>query len=106
MWRGRAEWWSVGEWAAGLGIVTALVAAVPGFIDYFRSVPPKSSAKKRATYHMAVNLTCVGLFAIAWGESISHAVSGELQIENCKYQIANIGGARRGSGLCEPPAGA
>ena len=44
----------------------ALVAAVPGFIDYFFTVPPNSSAKRRATLHATVNLTAVVLFAIAW----------------------------------------
>jgi nitrite reductase/ring-hydroxylating ferredoxin subunit/uncharacterized membrane protein len=48
------------------GIAMALVAAVPGFIDYFYTVPPESSGKKRATKHMLTNLTVVALFAIAW----------------------------------------
>ena len=51
---------------AAAGIVTALLAAVPGFVDYFFTVPPNSSAKGRATKHMLANLTAVGLFAAAW----------------------------------------
>jgi nitrite reductase/ring-hydroxylating ferredoxin subunit/uncharacterized membrane protein len=58
--------WMMGAWLAIAGIATALVAAVPGFIDYFGTVPPDSSAKQRATYHMAVNLGAVGLFVVAW----------------------------------------
>jgi nitrite reductase/ring-hydroxylating ferredoxin subunit/uncharacterized membrane protein len=44
------------------GVITALTAAVPGFIDYLFSVPPQSSGKTRATKHMAVNLISVVLF--------------------------------------------
>ena len=48
-----------------LGLGSALMAAVPGLIDYTFSVPPKSSARERATSHMLVNLSAVGLFAAA-----------------------------------------
>jgi uncharacterized membrane protein/nitrite reductase/ring-hydroxylating ferredoxin subunit len=47
------------------GIAAALVAAIPGFIDYFFTVPPKSSGKRRATKHMLLNLSAVTLFAVA-----------------------------------------
>lgn len=46
-------------------IITALVAAVPGAIDYFFTVPPKSSAKKRATQHALINITVVVLFIMS-----------------------------------------
>jgi nitrite reductase/ring-hydroxylating ferredoxin subunit/uncharacterized membrane protein len=62
----RPGWWTTGGRLGLLGIATALVAAVPGFIDYFSTVPPNSSGKRRATKHMAVNLTAVVLFAAAW----------------------------------------
>jgi hypothetical protein len=41
------------------------VAAMPGLVDYF-FLPPQSSAKRRATIHMALNLSAVGLFAVGW----------------------------------------
>jgi nitrite reductase/ring-hydroxylating ferredoxin subunit/uncharacterized membrane protein len=44
------------------GVITGITAAVPGIIDYLFSVPPGSSAKRRATKHMAVNLTAVAAF--------------------------------------------
>ncbi|HWN17393.1 MAG TPA: DUF2231 domain-containing protein [Gemmatimonadales bacterium] len=62
----RPAWWTTGSYLSLLGIVAALIAAVPGFIDYFMTVPPKSSGKKRATKHMLVNLGAVILFAAAW----------------------------------------
>jgi uncharacterized membrane protein/nitrite reductase/ring-hydroxylating ferredoxin subunit len=62
---GHATWWSTGEYLAILGIVAAFLAAVPGFIDYFRTVPPKSSGKRRATKHMLLNLSAVTIFIVA-----------------------------------------
>jgi len=63
---GRAEWWTTGGHLVLVGVVAALVAAVPGFVDYFATVPPQSSGKQRATRHMAANLAAVVLFAVAW----------------------------------------
>ena len=62
----RPSWWTTGGYLGLVGIAAALVAAVPGFIDYFNTVPPRSSGKQRATRHMAVNLGAVVLFALAW----------------------------------------
>lgn len=47
------------------GIAMGIVAAVPGFIDFLSTVPPDSSAKKRAATHGLLNLCMVALFAIA-----------------------------------------
>jgi nitrite reductase/ring-hydroxylating ferredoxin subunit/uncharacterized membrane protein len=62
----RPLWWTVGGHLAIAGIVTALVAAVPGFVDYLYTVPPRSTGKRRATRHMIANLSAVALFAAAW----------------------------------------
>jgi nitrite reductase/ring-hydroxylating ferredoxin subunit/uncharacterized membrane protein len=48
-----------------LGLASALAAAVPGLIDYTFAVPPKSSAKTRATNHMFANLSALACFALA-----------------------------------------
>jgi nitrite reductase/ring-hydroxylating ferredoxin subunit/uncharacterized membrane protein len=59
-------WWVTTSYALIFaGIATALIAAVPGFIDYVYAVPPNSSARRRATMHMIVNLAAVSLFAVA-----------------------------------------
>ena len=63
---GRPLWWTVGAHLAVAGIVMGLVAAVPGFIDYLYTVPPRSTGKRRATRHMLVNLSAIALFAIGW----------------------------------------
>ena len=62
----RASWWTTGSHLAAAGVVMALVAAVPGFVDYFYTVPPRSTGKGRATRHMIVNLLAVTLVAVAW----------------------------------------
>lgn len=58
--------WTTGAHLAVAGVVMALVAAVPGFLDYRHTVPPESSGKARATKHMLVNLGAVALFFAAW----------------------------------------
>lgn len=55
-------WWTTAAYLSVAGVISAFVAAVPGFIDYLMAVPPRSSGKRRATYHMTVNLTATGLF--------------------------------------------
>jgi nitrite reductase/ring-hydroxylating ferredoxin subunit/uncharacterized membrane protein len=47
------------------GIIFALLAAIPGIIDYRYSVPPDSSAKKRATRHGLTNTVMVLIFSLA-----------------------------------------
>jgi nitrite reductase/ring-hydroxylating ferredoxin subunit/uncharacterized membrane protein len=61
----RPAWWTTGGYLAPVGIAAALLAAVPGLIDYLKSVPPRSSGKQRATTHMIVNLSAVALFALS-----------------------------------------
>src|SRR5690606_25836778 len=46
-------------------IISALLAAIPGSIDYFFTVPPKSSAKKRGAKHGLLNVGIVVIFIIA-----------------------------------------
>src|SRR5215218_9645980 len=59
---GNANLWQTGYYLGIAGLIGAVLAAVPGAIDYFYSVPPKSSAKKRATQHAVINLINVGIF--------------------------------------------
>jgi nitrite reductase/ring-hydroxylating ferredoxin subunit/uncharacterized membrane protein len=57
--------WRTAFYLNAAGIVTGLIAAVPGLIDYFWTVPPRSSGKRRATKHLLVNVTAIVLFALA-----------------------------------------
>ncbi|MCU7552004.1 Rieske 2Fe-2S domain-containing protein [Chitinophagaceae bacterium LB-8] len=59
------SFWQTGYYLSIAGITGALLAAVPGAVDYFFTVPPNSSAKKRATKHALINLLNVFLFGFA-----------------------------------------
>lgn len=48
------------------GIAFALLAALPGLVDFVYTVPPKSSAKKRAAQHGIINVTMLAFFTIAF----------------------------------------
>lgn len=62
---GKPNLWTTGKYLEALGILSALVTAVPGIIDYFYTVPPKSSAKSRAGKHGLINISMVIIFAAA-----------------------------------------
>lgn len=68
----RAAWWAIAA-----GIVTALMAAAAGAVDYFNSVPPHSTAQKTARTHGLLNVGIVVLFSIGlWLRSDGPAVGG------------------------------
>jgi uncharacterized membrane protein/nitrite reductase/ring-hydroxylating ferredoxin subunit len=47
------------------GLSFALIAAIPGLIDFIFTVPPKSTGKKRAAKHGLINTAVVLLFGAA-----------------------------------------
>jgi uncharacterized membrane protein/nitrite reductase/ring-hydroxylating ferredoxin subunit len=47
------------------GVAMAVVAAIPGLIDYLHTVPPESSAKNRASTHAFLNVSMLALFGTA-----------------------------------------
>jgi uncharacterized membrane protein len=47
------------------GIGMSVLAAVPGLIDFIYTVPPKSSAKKRASKHAIMNVCMLALFCVS-----------------------------------------
>lgn len=57
--------WSTGAHLAFAGVVTGVVAAIPGVIDFIYTVPPNSSGKKRALRHMLSMVSAMVLFAFA-----------------------------------------
>lgn len=62
LWTDNPMWAHVAFWTIVAGVVSALVAAVPGFIDYL-TIPNGTRAKSVATLHMILNLIIVALFA-------------------------------------------
>ena len=60
-----ATWGHTASWLDIGGVVMGLIAAFPGLIDYFATVPPNSTAKSRATKHMLLNVTIIAIFFFA-----------------------------------------
>lgn len=56
-------WYDIAFWSGIAAIVTALVAALPGFGDYF-TVARNTDARNIATFHMLLNLSIVGLYFV------------------------------------------
>src|SRR5947208_15829629 len=50
-------------WNIGAGVVGALLAAVPGFVDWLGLT---GRAARIGTYHMLLNLAAVAIFAVNW----------------------------------------
>ena len=69
---GNSEAWRIVAFYILAGvIVTALIAAVPGFIDLLSIHEPK--LKRVALAHMIINLVAVAIFAIDWWLRLRHA---------------------------------
>jgi uncharacterized membrane protein len=62
---GRPAWAEISGVAIGVGVVTALVAAVTGFIDY-TGLAAGSRVRSIATSHMVLNLVQVALYAASF----------------------------------------
>lgn len=74
---------------AGIGF--ALLAAIPGFIDFLYTVPPKSSGKKRAAQHGITNVIMLVCFIIAFfyrrNETSNHYFLASLEIIGVSLMI-------------------
>jgi nitrite reductase/ring-hydroxylating ferredoxin subunit/uncharacterized membrane protein len=62
----RPGFWTTGGYLIVAGVLMGLVAAIPGTIDYFSTVPPDSTGRQRAQKHALANGSALVLFAIAW----------------------------------------
>jgi len=60
---GNPLWRTIAFWNIGAGVIGALLAAVPGFVDY---LDLDGRARRLGTYHMVLNLAAVALFAVNW----------------------------------------
>ena len=92
--------WITGAYLGLAGIATAVLAAVPGTIDYFFTVPPRSSAATRATRHMLANLSAVALFAVAWwlrGAIDARPAVPQLALEVLALALLGAGGYMGGT---------
>lgn len=57
-------WYRLGFFSNMAAVGTALLAAIPGFIDWAFGVPNQTAAKRDGLIHMVLNLVTLGLFAI------------------------------------------
>lgn len=57
-------WYKLGYFSNMAAVASAVVAAIPGFIDLAMGVPKDTSAKKDGMIHMLLNVFTLGFFAI------------------------------------------
>lgn len=75
---GDVFWYDLAWWTMAGGIVGALLAAVPGLIDYF-GVARHSRAQATATAHMLINLSVVAVYAASLYLRLDHgALTGTM----------------------------
>jgi uncharacterized membrane protein len=60
---GNSTMRTVAFWNVGVGVIGALLAAIPGFVDWFSL---SGRAARLGTYHMLLNLGAVAIFAVNW----------------------------------------
>ena len=57
-------WFRAAFYANVAGVIAAVVAAIPGIVDYFGAIPEKDQAKRVAKTHIAFNTVALVLFAV------------------------------------------
>src|SRR5438874_5389681 len=90
---GNAYLFAASFYSAVAGIVGALLAAVPGAIDWLTVVPPNSSAKKRGAIHGSLNvLILIAFLVIAFrrGGAANPADGVELTISTIAIVVLGI----------------
>jgi len=62
---GNGYWSEIAYWLITVGIVSGLLAAVFGVIDFLR-IPTGTRARRIGVYHGLGNVVVVGLFGLSW----------------------------------------
>lgn len=84
---------TVARYLVPAGVVAGLIAAVPGIIDYQESVPPRSSARDRATKHALINTVALALFTAGWLlKRRSHRTLMPLLLQTAGTAAISVGG--------------
>lgn len=63
---GTTGWTVVSFWMIAAGVISGLIAAIPGLIDLLTVVPSGSRAAQIGLYHGIGNVVVVLLFAASW----------------------------------------
>lgn len=71
---GSNQWEMVAFWMIGAGIISGLVAAVFGLLDW-SAIPSGTRAKNVGLVHACVNVSAVALFLVSWLMRKGHPVS-------------------------------
>lgn len=67
MWDGDAAWFRASFVATAIAAVALFAGMVPGFIDYFASVPHRGEVWKHANVHAIFGLAVVGYYLASAG---------------------------------------
>ena len=62
---GAEQWSLVAFWLIAAGIIGGLIAAIPGWIDWF-AIPSNTRAKSVGLLHGVGNVIVLVLFAVSW----------------------------------------
>jgi uncharacterized membrane protein len=62
---GEDQWTMISYWLILVGVLTGLMAAVPGFVDWLK-IPQGTRAKRVGAVHGIGNVIVVVLFALSW----------------------------------------
>src|SRR2546430_3696255 len=73
-----------------LGVITALIAAVPGFVDY-SDIRNDHPGKRTATAHMTLNLLVVAVYGINLGLRSSALVDSKISIAPLILSLVGVG---------------
>jgi uncharacterized membrane protein len=65
IWQGNGYWSEIGYWMIAAGVVTGLLAAPFGFIDWL-AIPSGTRAKRIGAVHGLGNVVVVVLFGLSW----------------------------------------
>jgi uncharacterized membrane protein len=92
-------WWRMGLWSNAAGVLSALIAAIPGFIDWATGIPKGSPAKATGRTHMILNLGALALFILnlivqtnRWVELIRIArVTGQIAVPDAGLALVLSG---------------
>src|SRR2546430_13889037 len=73
-----------------LGVITALIAAIPGFVDY-SDIRNDHPGKRTATAHMTLNLLVVAVYGINLGLRSSSLADAEISMAALLLSLIGIG---------------
>ncbi len=61
----NGKWSEIAFWMIAAGVISGLVAAVPGVIDWL-AIPHGTRARSFALWHLVSNVVAIVLFIVSW----------------------------------------